>query len=318
MKSKYKRIIRSVSAKSKLLNWVYTNASNIKTKHLKKVSDEEFLIKRFKENTGRDLNLEAPRTFNEKLQWIKLYDHNPLYTKLVDKYKVREFVAETIGEEYLNDLLGVYESYDDIDFNELPDQFVLKCTHDCGSIIICKDKAQFDKEKAKHVLTKALKNNYFWVGREWPYKNVHPRIICERFLKDKSSEELTDYKFYCFNGTPKMLLIITERGKSTKGNYYDMDFKPLPFTQEYPRSHKIINKPKNFELMKDLASKLADGIPEVRVDFYEVNGKVIFGEMTFFDSGGMAGFDPPEWDSIIGSWFTLPMKESEKRNEIER
>lgn len=287
----------SFAARHGLLNWM---------------SDEEYIRRQFKLVMGYDLDLDNPRTFSEKLQWIKLNDRNPLYTQLVDKYEVRKYIAEKIGEDYLIPLVGgSWNSVEEIDFEALPEQFVLKCTHDSGGIVICRDKAKLDIPAAKAKLSKRLRQNYYWLNREWPYKNVQPRIIAEKYMEDRTFGELRDYKFFAFDGEVKVVFIVSGRGSKdgTKANFFDMDFNDLHFSNEYPNTEMQLEKPEKFDEMKMLAAKLSQGIPEVRVDFYEVNGKVYFGELTFFDGGGFQAFDPPEWDEIFGSWLTLPEKQ---------
>jgi len=256
----------------------------------------------------KHLNLENPKTYTEKLQWLKLYYHNPEHTKMVDKALAKKYVSSLIGEEYIVPLLGCWERFEDIDFNKLPNQFVLKTTHGCGGIVICKNKYELNISEAKNTINKSLKDNYFIYGREWPYKNVVPKIIAEKFLVDESGTELKDYKFFCFDGVPKAMFIATDRGIDTRFNFYDLDFNLLPFTNGYKNSDKMIPKPKNFDLMVELAKKLSKGIPHVRVDFYNVSGKIYFGELTFFHWGGIVPFEPEEWDYIFGSWLNLPDK----------
>ena len=256
-------------------------------------------------------NLKSPQTFNEKLNWLKLHDRNPLYMTLVDKYAVKKWVADKIGSQYIIPTLGVWGKAEDIDFEALPNQFVLKANHDSGGIVICRDKAQLDKQATIDKLSNALKNNGYWYGREWPYKNVKPCIIAEKYMEDSRTKELRDYKFFCFNAEPKMLFIASDRYhpiEETKFDFYDMQFNHLPFTNGHPNSQKRIEKPVMFEEMKRLAQKLSEGIAQVRVDFYEIDGRIYFGEMTFSHWGGFMPFDPPEWDKKIGDWLVLPNK----------
>lgn len=255
------------------------------------------------------LNLKNPQTFNEKLQWIKLYDHNPLYTTLVDKYRVKEYVKSHIGDEHVIPLLGAWDAVEDIDWHKLPNQFVLKVNHDCGGQVICKDKAKLAIDKAKGKLEKALKRNYYYEGREWPYKNVNPKIFAEEYMEDEFGE-LRDYKFFCFDGKVKAMFVATDRSKDSETcfDFFDADYNHLPFTQGHPNAKVLPQKPKGFDKMKELAEKLSKGIPEVRVDFYDVNGHVYFGEFTFFHFGGMVKFNPVEWDYKFGSWINLPIE----------
>ena len=237
-----------------------------------------------------------------------MYNRKPEYSRLVDKYEVRGFISDKIGEEYLIPLYGVYDSFDEIDFSSLPDQFVLKCTHDCGSVIICKDKSGFDKEAAKKKLSAAMKRNYYYGEREWAYKSVKPRIIAEKYMIDEKTAELRDYKFFSFNGDVKLLFIATGRqsGGEVKFDFFDMDFNHLPIRNGHPNAEILPEKPETFDEMKRLASILSDGFPHVRVDFYEINGKIYFGEMTFFHFGGFVKFEPAEWDKKMGDWVELP------------
>ena len=274
--------------------------------------DKLYLSILFKNALGHRMNWDDPKTFNEKLQWLKLYDRKPLYTQLVDKYAVREYIAEKIGEEYLIPLVGgPWNSVDEIDFEALPQQFVLKTTHDSGGVLVCTDKDSLDIKNAKQKLAKRLKVNYYWGNREWPYKNVEPRIIAEKYMQDKNCAELRDYKFYCFGGQPKVMLIVTDRMEKqvpTKFTFFDMDFNKLPFVQSGPSDSRALEKPFNFEQMRQLAELLSKEFPQIRVDLYDVNGEIYFGELTMFDSSGMEAFEPAEWDKTLGDWIKLPEK----------
>lgn len=259
----------------------------------------------------KKLNLSNPQTYSEKLQWIKLYDRRDIYTTMVDKYEAKNYAKNIIGEEHIIPTLGVWDSFDEIDFNKLPDQFVLKCTHDSGGLIICKDKKNLDKDAAKKKINKCLKKNYYYLGREWPYKNVKPRIIAEPYMADKNGE-LKDYKFFCFDGVPKLLFIASDRGIDTRFDFFDMNFKHLPFINGHANSDKAILKPEGFEKMQKLAKKLSEGYPELRVDFYNIDGKIYFGELTLFHFSGLVPFEPSEWDKKIGQWIKLPPKKVEE------
>lgn len=275
------------------------------------VNPESYILRMFRKRMGYELNLQNPKTYSEKLQWMKLYDHNPLYTKLVDKYEVKRYIAERIGEQYIIPTFGVWDSVENIDFDSLPNQFVLKCTHDSGGLVICKDRKTFDLKKAKRKLKKSLKRNFYYMGLEWPYKNVKPRIIAEQYMEDNKTRELRDYKFFCFRGDVKALFIATDRqkeGEDVKFDFFDTDYNHLPFRQGHENAPVLPVKPLCFEEMKRLAALLSKDLPQVRVDFYEVNGKIYFGEMTFFHHGGWTKFDPAEWDDIFGEWLTLPDK----------
>lgn len=230
--------------------------------------------------------------------------------KLVDKYEVRKFIEERIGREHLIPCLGVWNHFDEIDFDKLPNQFVLKCTHDSGGLIICKDKSTLDLKQARKKIEHCLKRNYFLNHREWPYKDVKPRIIAEEYTVDESGYELKDYKIFCFDGKPKAMFIATDRGTDTKFDFFDTEFHHLPFTNGHPNADKEIKKPTNFDEMLRIAGILSKGMPEVRVDLYNVNGKILFGEMTFFHWSGLMPFEPEEWDYKFGSWIELPMRTS--------
>lgn len=277
---------------------------------LKKMPSEEFVKKDYFFRMGKELNLERPVTYTEKLQWLKVYDHRPEYTRMVDKFEVKRYVAEKIGPEYVIPMLGAWERVEDIDFDALPQRFVLKTTHDSGGIVVCQDKSKLDIAAAKKKLKKCLKQHYYDDNREWPYKNVKPRIIAESYMEDTRQGELRDYKFFTFGGEPKVLYIAQGRGKGepTVADFFDMDFNHLPFTIDHDMAPVPPEKPVCFEEMKRLAAQLSEGTPQLRVDFYEVDGKVYFGEMTFFHCSGTAPFHPERWDRTFGDWVTLPPK----------
>lgn len=278
-------------------------------------SDEKFLKYKYKLVFGHKLNLENPQTFNEKLQWLKLYDRKPIYTTMVDKYAVKKYVADRIGEEYVIPTLGVWDSFDDIDFENLPNQFVLKCTHDSGGLVICRDKDSFDKKEAKRKIRKCLKRNYYWSGREWPYKDVPRKIIAEKYMEDSKTGELRDYKFFCFNGEPKALFIATDRqsDRETCFDFFDIEYNHLPIINGHPNAQTIPQKPENYVEMIKLAKILSADIAHVRIDFYEVNGRVYFGEITFFQNSGFVPIEPKEWDEKLGDWIELPKKRDDKK-----
>lgn len=272
--------------------------------------DEMFIRLNYLRRMKQWPDLKNPTTYNEKLQWLKLHDRQPLYTQLVDKYEVRRFVEERIGGEYLVPLAGgPWNSFDEIDFDALPERFVLKCTHDSGGLVICRDKRTLDREKARRRISQSLQQNFYYHNREWPYKDVQPRIIAEAYMEDASTNELRDYKFFCFDGEPRMLFVASDRqtaGEETKFDFFDMDYNHLDLRNGHPNAAVPPEKPAQFGLMRELAQKLSQGIPHVRVDLYEVNGRVYFGEMTFYHWSGMVPFDPPEWDRKLGSWIGLP------------
>ena len=266
---------------------------------------------RFKKRLGYKLNWKNPKTYNEKLQWLKLYDRKPIYTTMVDKNMAKKFIADKVGVDYIIPTLGVYDKFDDISFGDLPEKFVIKCTHDSGSFVICKDKSKLDIKAAKQKITNSLKNDYYWRGREWPYKNVERRIIVEQFMSevDAFGEDcLTDYKFFCFNGEPKVFYIGRDKARNPSTDFFDMDFNHLELTTKDPNAKITPEKPVCFDEMVMVAKKLSEGIPHLRVDFYQVNGKLYCGEMTFFHNGGMSKFNPPEWDYKLGEWIDLSFK----------
>ena len=277
------------------------------------MSDKFFIETKWRYNMDYPLDLKNPKTFNEKLQWLKLHDHNPLYTTLVDKIKVKDWVAERIGEEYIIPTLAVWDRAEDIDISNLPNQFVLKCNHDSGSVIVCRDKSTFDVEAAKTKLANAMKYNFYYQEREWPYKNVVPKVFAEAYIEDSlSSTDLPDYKFFSFAGVSKALFVATERQNEhteTRFDFYDIQFKHIDVTNGHPNADTMPKKPELFEQMVKLADKLSKGIPQVRVDFYEVNGQAYFGEMTFYHWGGMVPFKPKEIDKEWGEWIDLPATE---------
>lgn len=274
----------------------------------KLLSDEAFLKIYYSFFIGRRLDLEHPKGYNEKLQWLKLHDRNVEYIDLVDKYRVKQVVAHMIGEEYIVPVVaGPWKNVDDIEIEKLPKQFVLKVSHDSGGVIICRDKDQFDWRKAKKKLKKSLKSNYYYVGREWPYKDMVPCIFAEEYLDFGDEESLTDYKFMCFDGIPRIMFTVTERdtGQGIKVDFFDMDFKHLSIVRHYPNSQKDVHKPEQFELMKELSCTLAEKIPHVRIDFYEINGKVYFGEYTFYPGSGFEKFASYEDDLKLGKMITV-------------
>lgn len=274
------------------------------------LSDEEFLRRKYRFHIGRAPDLEHPVNYTEKLQWLKLYDHRPEYTDMVDKYQAKRLAAEKIGEEYVIPTLGVWDRPEDVDFDALPERFVIKCTHDSGGLVICKDKSRLDREAARAKLGQCLKRDYYNVHREWPYKNVKKRIIAEAYMEDAGDGELRDYKFFTFGGVPKVLYIAQGRGKGepTVADFFDMEGNHLPFTIDHDTAPVPPHLPENFKLMQELAARLSAGTPQLRVDFYEVDGKIYFGEMTFFHCSGFAAFHPESWDRTFGDWVTLPEK----------
>ena len=274
------------------------------------LSDEAYLKLLYRTTRGKPLNLKKPKTFNEKLQWLKIYDRKSEYTTMVDKYEAKKYVAERIGEEYIIPTLGVWDSFNEVDFDSLPNQFVLKCTHNSGGLAICRDKENWDPTSVREMFERCLKKNYYLRGREWPYKNVKPRIIAETYMEDPDqSAGLRDYKFYCFNGEPKFLYVSEglENHATAKISFLNTDWTFAPFGRsDYRPFTELPPKPSNYEKMISLARQLSQGIPFLRVDLYEINGKVYFSELTFSPCSGMMPFDPPEWDAICGEMITLP------------
>lgn len=272
-----------------------------------RMSDEKYLKILYRVRIGKKLNLNEPKTFNEKLQWLKINDRNSLYTKLVDKYEVKEYVSKIIGKEYIIPTIGVYNSFDEIDFSKLPNQFVIKCTHDSGGLVIVKDKTKFNHKEAKKKIEHCLKRNYYLNTREWPYKDIKPRIIIEPYMEDVKQKELIDYKIMCFNGKPKLLFTCTERfsGEGLKVTFFDLNWNKLPFEKKYPSSTKKIEKPLNLQKMIELSEKLAKDLIFIRVDWYEINNKLYFGELTFYPGSGCERFMPEEWDYKIGNLLEL-------------
>lgn len=282
--------------------------------------DKVFLKLKYRASFNEKLNLNNPTTYNQKLQWLKLHDRNPLYVKLVDKYEVRNYVKNVIGEKYLIPLIKLYSTYEEFEtmkISDFPDQFVIKCTHDSGSVIICKDKNNFDFENAKLKIKKSLKKNQYYKCREWPYKNVPPRIVIEQYLKDIDSQHgLLDYKIFCFDGEPKFLYIASDREKGPKEakvDFYDFDFNKLNVRlSNHPSSSYLFKKPKCFDEIISISRKLSKDMPQVRLDFYVIDNKILFGEFTFFNGGGFVPFVPSNYDSIFGKYINISNVSEEK------
>ena len=268
-------------------------------------SDALYLKLLYKLKFDRKLDLKSPKTFNEKLNWLKLNDHNPRYTIMADKYLVKDYVASIIGEEYVVPCYGVWDSVDDIKIKTLPKKFVLKANHDSSGAYIVKNGIipEYVKEKYR----KLLKRNYFYFRREWVYKNISPKILAEECLIGEDGEIIKDYKFLCFNGIPR-LMYCTNKSTNIFENYYDMDFNPVNIRHGFRRQVPEFEKPEKFDLMKELAAKLSKDIPVVRVDFFYIDNKVYFAEYTFYDWAGLRPFDDYEWDKKLGEWIVLPNK----------
>lgn len=271
-------------------------------------NDTNYLKLLHKLYTRRPLDLKSPKSFSEKLNWLKLYNRIPEYSIMVDKVKAKEWVSERIGTQYIIPTIGVWERPEDIDFDSLPNRFVLKCNHNSGTgMFICRDKTHLDKKSVIRGLHKGLHENYYSYYREWPYKDVPRRVLAESFLEDKSGiPYLVDYKFFCFNGEPFMMYISQDHSEHPTTDFFDMDFQRLPIRMKDPNSEGDVKKPAQFEEMKRLATILCKGVPHLRVDFYIVNGKVYFGELTFFHNAGFSIIYPEEWDIRIADMIKLP------------
>lgn len=273
------------------------------------IGDRIYLKLLWRHLMGYPLDLDNPKTFNEKIQWLKLYNRNPEYTKMVDKIEAKEYVASIIGEEHIIPTFAVYNTAEEIDFDKLPNQFVLKCSHDSGGVVICKDKSKLNKQFAKEKLEKGLKSNYYYKNREWPYKNVNPRIIAEKFMAGDNDDDVPhDYKFMCYNGKCKNLFVCTGRDKKDlRVDFFDTEWNHLPFYRKYKNADKTPEKPTKLFDMITLSNKLAKAVssPFVRIDFYQIKGTIYFGELTFFPGSGLEKFYPIEWDKKLGEMLDI-------------
>lgn len=275
------------------------------------VPDSLYLKVLYRVIMGRKLNLRNPREYNEKLQWLKLNDRKPEYSTMVDKYEVRGYIEDLLGDKYLIPCLGIYDSVDDIDIDALPDRFVLKCTHDSGSVEICKDKSSFDIEGARHRLSQAMKRNYYATYREWPYKYVKPRIIAEGYLEGDGGD-LKDYKVMCFNGEAKIIEVHENRfveGKVHTQTFYDREWNIVPLTQvETVTVDRPSERPRQLEEILRLSELIAKNMYHARIDWYIEGDKIYFGEITFFDGSGFESFSTPEMERMLGDMIKLPEK----------
>lgn len=272
------------------------------------IPDKFYLRLRYRLTFHKKLNLKNPVTYNEKLQWMKLYDRNPIYSRLVDKYEVKKYINEVIGNEYVIPTIGIWNRFEEIDFDMLPDEFVLKCTHDSGSVIICENKLEFDIEKARNHFNKKLKKSEYLGGREWAYKNVKPRIIAEPYFRDETGGPLKDYKFFCFDGQVKSLFIATDRGTEgtdVKFDFFDENYNHLNLKHGHENAEYIPQKPVCFDEMKRIASMLSKGLRHARIDLYYINHRIYFGEITFYHHCGFVKFEPEEWDEAFGNWLKI-------------
>lgn len=272
---------------------------------LKWVSDENYAKFVYRHRFGKELNLDNPQTFNDKIQWLKLYHRKPEFSMMADKYRVRQFVAERIGEQHLVPLLGVWNDADDIDFDKLPQQFVLKCNHDQGSVIICQDKSSLNIPAVRKRLNKRLKHNHYCETREWPYKDIKPCIICEEYLSNHADTGLIDYKVMCFHGIPKLIQVHKGRFNRHTQDFYDLQWNRLEIIQDLPISNEIMQKPVFLQEMLQFSEALSQGMPHIRIDWYYANERLYFSEATFYDASGFSGFVPEKWDVLLGSWLNL-------------
>lgn len=278
------------------------------------MDDKTYLKIAYRIKMGKQLNLDNPKTFSEKLQWLKLYNRKSEHTQLVDKYEVKQIVADIIGEEYIIPTLGVWEKFEDINFNELPNQFVLKCTHDSGGLVICKDKSKLDIERARKKIKRCLNHQYYWGVREWPYKNVKRRIIAEKYIDPKPLvKDLPDYKWYCFNGEPIFCQVIQDRSTDEKIDFFDTEWNHQPFIGLNPKAKHAVNmpnKPSKIETHIKIARQLSKDFPYARVDLYDVGEQIYFGEITLFPGSGFGSFTPDEWNEKLGDLINLPLPNS--------
>lgn len=278
------------------------------------IPDYFYILLQYKRMLGVWPNLKTPKIFSEKLQWLKLHDRRNEYTQMVDKIAAKDYVAGKIGGEYIIPTLGVWDKAEDIDFESLPDKFVLKCNHNSGGLVVCTDKSKLDVETARDKLNHSLKLNYYYSNREYPYKNVPPRILAEQYMQDNSSKELMDYKFYCFNGRVEYCQVIADRSTCETIDFYDRNWVHQPFIGLYAKAlhakalhAKALHAcPSGYPKMIEIAETLAAGIPFVRIDLYYINGHIYFGEITFFPLAGMGVFSPEEWNERLGEMIKLP------------
>lgn len=269
------------------------------------MDDKQYLINRFKERMGYEPNLDNPKTFNEKLNWLKIHARNPLYSTMVDKYAVKQYIGDKIGYKYVIPILGIWDSFDEINFDILPERFVLKCTHDSGSIVICTDKYRFDMGSAKKILENGRKHNYFWPDREWPYYSVPRRILAEELIGD-GKQSLNVYKIFNFNGVPRIVQVIQDdKTEAESIDYFDTKWNLLELRQNFPNSVVHLERPRRLGELLELAAILSEGFPFLRTDFYVVENRVLFSEFTFFTDSGSERFYPDEWDAKLGDLIIL-------------
>lgn len=301
-KERLKRIAIGLSGMDKQKQFAYLSALGV----YNRLSDESYIKKKYRLYMGNELNLGNPVCFNEKMQWLKLYHHDEAYMTMVDKYEVKNYVARRAGEEYIIPTLGVWDGVDEIDFDKLPEKFVLKCTHDAGSVILCTDKKAFDFAAAKAKLRKGLKRNFYYLNREWAYRGVKPRIIAEKYIAGGETGDLRDYKIYNFHGKARAIQVSIDRFTRHKLYFYDTDWRYLGTKLESPADPGyMVERPEKLEEMLLLAERLSEGIPFVRTDFYCTNGSIYFGEFTFYPAGGYGKFVPEQLDYKFGGWINI-------------
>lgn len=289
---------------------------NLLLKLTRFIPDKMYLCIMYRFVTKKKLHLNPPVSFNEKMQWLKLFYRKNIFTKMVDKIQARKYIADHVGSDNLVPLLGVWESFDDIDFDKLPDKFVLKCNHDCEGIVICSDKSTFDFAQAKKTINAALSRNFYYQGREWPYKNVRPLILCEQYLSDSGSNQLTDYKIFNFNGEPFCIQVDYDRFIEHKRQFFDVNWNRMDVSFHFKSDTKYIKKPDNFDQMLKLARQLSSGFPHLRTDFYVVGSKIYIGELTFFHGTGMGRWEPESFDYVLGEKLILPEKVREDKKGL--
>ena len=268
--------------------------------------DKAYVWLDFIRNLHRIPDLRNPSTFNEKLQWLKLYNHDPSYPKMADKLAMRDFVEKNAGAGHSVSVLGVWDCFDEIDFSSLPDTFVLKCNNDSGHYVICRDTRTMDMKAARKTITEGLKTNYYYQNREWVYKDIVPKVFAEQYLQQDSDDCLWDYKFFCFNGEPKIMYMEKEASESKTEAFFDMEQNYLDLEMDDPRPDVPPQLPECFDLMRSLAEKLSEGIPFLRVDFFFINGQIYVGELTFYHQSGLTKMKPEIWDLKLGQWIRLP------------